>query len=211
LLIPELLPRHLSRALYLDADVLVRHDPSPLFAIALGDAIVGAARDAAITSTDHELSGVRDRALARPYFNTGVLVMDMERWREAGLTERALGYAAASAEPLRWAEQDALNAVLDTWHELDPRWNTQHSLFLSRDRFRAAGIWHFVGGKPWNPKCQAPGTMSWAAGLLRSGWYTPREGVVWLLGWLGARCWLDRSGTPRWEPLLRRLRRPRPG
>src|SRR5215207_9992736 len=36
LLIPELVPPHVQRAVYLDADVLVRRDLSPLFTIELG-------------------------------------------------------------------------------------------------------------------------------------------------------------------------------
>src|SRR5437764_13608615 len=42
LLIPELVPTHIQRAVYLDPDVLVLRDLSPLLTIELGDAPFGA-------------------------------------------------------------------------------------------------------------------------------------------------------------------------
>ena len=167
LLIPELVPRQIRRAVYLDSDVLVRGDLSPLFTVELGDALVGAVRDFAIGSTVHEMSGVRDPDRPRVYFNTGVLVMDVARWRNEGLADRALEYAAAGSEPLPWADQDALNAVLESWHELEYRWNVQQrNLFMAerlprteitehlhRQRwnlYRTAVVLHFVGPNPWS-------------------------------------------------------------
>jgi lipopolysaccharide biosynthesis glycosyltransferase len=220
LLIPEIVSRHIRRAVYLDADVMVRRDLSPLFTIELGDALVGGVRDFAITSTDHDWSGVRDRAHPTPYFNTGVLVMDLARWRSMGLAERALQYAAADGEPLPWADQDALNAVVESWHELDYQWNVQLNLFLAErppptnftDRlydqrwciYRAGAILHFTGPpKPWSPWRTTPGTMSWVRTLMRTGWYSRREGLIWLIRWLGnrARSWLGATRR-RWRAAL---------
>jgi lipopolysaccharide biosynthesis glycosyltransferase len=153
------------------------------------------------------MSGVRERGHARPYYNTGVLVMDIERCREVGLADRALEYAAADSGPLRWADQDALNAVAEQWHELDRRWNVQQrNLFLSRRQrlisrrqreswrlYRQAAVLHFVGPNPWDPECLTPGTMGWVRALLRSGWYSPVEAVTWLTPWATkrARHWLE--------------------
>ena len=81
LLIPDLLPAHVRRVIYLDGDVLVRRDLSPLFHVELGDAPVAAVRDFAIGSTTHDWSGVRESAVPRPYFNSGLLVIDVARWR----------------------------------------------------------------------------------------------------------------------------------
>jgi lipopolysaccharide biosynthesis glycosyltransferase len=103
---------------------------------------------------------------------------------------------------LPWADQDALNAVVENWHELDGRWNFQPiNVDLSRRRllvdpayrerwslYFTASVLHFVGAtKPWSPYCTTAGTGAWARALLRSGWYSPREARSWLLASLRAR------------------------
>jgi len=204
LLIPELLPAHISRAVYLDGDLLVTSDLSPLFDLELGDAPFAAVRDYAIGSTSHKLSGVREPVASRPYFNAGVLAMDLERWRQTGFAERALAYADAQTEPLFWADQDAMNAVAEKWHELDLRWNVQATVLkhiedtrtdltdrLSRERddlYRTAAVLHFAGyHKPWIPRASPPATIRWACALKRSGFYEPGEYLRWVVPWLSKR------------------------
>jgi lipopolysaccharide biosynthesis glycosyltransferase len=224
----ELVPEHIQRVVYLDADVLVRRDLSPLFTTELGDAPAGAVRDFAIPSTAHELSGVRDRSHPRTYFNAGVLVIDVPRWRKVGLTDQALKYAAASSEPLPLVDQDALNAVVENWHELDYKWNLQQIIFwadrrprsgfgddLYRQRwdlYRAAAVLHFVGGpKPWHRLCTLPGTTAWVRTMIRTGWHPPSKALAWLLRYLRsrARYWLG-TIRRRWRVPLdpRRAHRP---
>jgi lipopolysaccharide biosynthesis glycosyltransferase len=125
LLAPELLPASVRRIVYLDGDVLVKGDLTPLFLMALDGAPFAAARDMAVLSTSHELSGVRDQVEPRPYFNSGVLVIDATGWRAAGIADRSLAFASGTGAPLRSADQDAMNAVADRWCELEPGWNVQ--------------------------------------------------------------------------------------
>jgi lipopolysaccharide biosynthesis glycosyltransferase len=153
------------------------------------------------------MSGVRERTEARPYFNAGVLVMDVSAWRRENVGERALRYVVGGS-PLQWADQDSLNGVVEHMHELDARWNAQHSNFLPRNRHRSAAVWHFIGGKPWNPRSKTPGTYAWVWNLARSGWFSRVEVLKWLLFWLGARGWLNRAGEVRWPRLAKLLRRP---
>jgi lipopolysaccharide biosynthesis glycosyltransferase len=205
LLIPELLPANIRRAVYLDGDLLVKSDVSPLFEVELGDAPFAAVRDFVIGSTSHGSSGVREPVVSRPYFNAGVLAIDVARWRDTGFAERALAYAAAGTRPLLFADQDAMNAVAEKWHQLDLRWNVQVQLLrhiedmprtdltdrLSHERddlYRGAAVLHFTGSqKPWNPWVAAPGTMLWARALMRSGWYKPAEYLRWVVPWLSKR------------------------
>jgi lipopolysaccharide biosynthesis glycosyltransferase len=203
LLIPELLPRHIRRVVYLDADVLVRRDLAPLFELNLRKAPLGAVRD----------------FLDRPgrYFNAGVLVMNMEAWRMRALADRAFQYVAAHRD-LHDLDQGALNAIVEDWCELDSRWNVQHgNLFfvppierpppteyterLYRQRwhlYRQAVVLHFVGGaKPWFHWCRVPGTTFWVRTLIRSGWFTLAEALVWLLRWGGKRARFQVGMTSR--------------
>jgi len=91
-----------------------------------------------------------------PYFNAGVLIIDLDSWRRAHVGERALSFIAQYRPALM--DQDALNAVVSgQWLELDPMWNTITYWFRSRSRqrrysalLRRARIVHYAGHrKPW--------------------------------------------------------------
>lgn len=161
LFIPELLCRgDVSRAIYLDCDVIVRDDLSKLWRTDLEGRPLGAVRD---------LGGIhRLKDLSLPsgskYFNSGVLLLDLRQWKERGLSVRVAKYAEANAKRLTYHDQDALNAVLHgEWLELPPRWNTQTNMLHKhpRDEEMAgstaaeiaedAAIIHFTGSsKPWH-------------------------------------------------------------
>ena len=215
-LIPELLPANITRAVYLDGDLLVTDDLSPLFALGLGNAPLAAARDMAIWSTDNKGSGVHDLVEPRPYFNAGVLVIDVTRWRAERFSDRVQAFANAAREPLLYADQDAMNAVVDDWYELDSRWNVQLTMFDHRnvltdsqrsDLFQRAAVLHFAGGaKPWQPWCTQPGAMRWAQALRRSGWYNTSEWLRWSLTLLRKRAVY--TGKVRAKAVLRRSDRP---
>jgi lipopolysaccharide biosynthesis glycosyltransferase len=188
LLIPELLPAQVNRAVYLDGDVLVTSDLSPLFELELGDA---------------PFAAVRDQAIGGSYFNAGVLVLDLERWRRTGLAERALAYADAQTQPLFWADQDALNAVADDWYELELRWNVQANVPEPErdDLLRTAAVVHFAGyHKPWIPRATPAATLPWARALRRSGWYGPGEYLRWIVPLLGKRAILAAGRRMRPQP-----------
>jgi lipopolysaccharide biosynthesis glycosyltransferase len=192
LLIPELLPRHVQRAVYLDSDVLVRGDLSPLFDLELDGALLAAVTDFAVASAPHPLFG---EGMPR-YLNSGVLVLDVGKWRSVALAERVLGYAAAQQQVLPFSDQDALNAVAEDWYELDPRWNVQQGFlwrpalapeFASQREalYDGAVVLHFTGGaKPWHVDSTTPGTFLWLRALIGSGWFSRREGRHWLALWL---------------------------
>ncbi len=201
LLIPGLLPAHTRRGVYLDSDVLIRGDISPLFTLSLGDAAVGASREFLIHSTEDEMSGVRGHRPARPYLNAGVLVFDVPAWTDAKITERALSFARDNTPP--WLDQDALNAALDKWHDIGPEWNLQVGAFRTafpasafplagryadpQRLYRSAAVLHFTGGNPWDPRCNSRGTSAWVWYLLRLRWYSPTQSVGWTLHWLRVR------------------------
>jgi UDP-glucose/galactose:(glucosyl)LPS alpha-1,2-glucosyl/galactosyltransferase len=207
LLIPDLLPTSVRRAVYLDGDVLVREDLSPLFRVELGGAAFAAVRDFGPPRSDSE-SAVGEPVEPKPFFNLGVLVIDLTRWRTVGFADRALAFAQSTKAPLPYADQDAMNAVAtaDDWLELGFRWNVQVLLmyrpdlprtdltdWLYRNRselYRSAAIIHFNGlPKPWQPWSYgtSKGKTLWAWQLIRSGWYGPMELLRWFVPWLGRR------------------------
>ena len=219
LLIAEILPRRITRAVYLDSDVLVRGDLSRLLETPLNGAALGAVRDYAIATTTHPWSGLEEQAAPHPYLNAGVLVIDLARWRATGLGDRALRFSAQPHPEPSWDDQGMLNAVVENWHELDPTWNvqllnlavlerlppTEISKRLVTERrtlMRHGAVLHFVGPNPWSTKSTVTCTGEWVAALLRTGWYSPLQAVlwlaVWLCGWIPRRCvWLTRRALVR--------------
>jgi lipopolysaccharide biosynthesis glycosyltransferase len=167
LLIPELLPRDICKAIYLDCDVAVIGNISELWDIGLGTKALLAGRDT--TGTVSQPTGLKNFAeLGIPadshYFNAGVLVINLEVWRTRNLTETLLNYLESHRDIIQLADQEALNAILwNDWAELDYSWNWQ---IVWRDYRlgRAMPSWippmqpkriiHFITGeKPWKPGC----------------------------------------------------------
>lgn len=200
LLLADLLPEHVTRALYVDADVLVQADLTPLLNSALDGAPVGAVRDYAIGTTDHPWAGLESVRPPRTYMNAGILLIDLERWRAAALGERTLSYAAGQRERLSWEDQGALNAVVPRWCELDLTWNVQLLNLAVAERLphtdltddlvarrraliRDGAILHFVGPNPWSTRSTVAGTTRWVRWFVRSGWYSPLGAAAWVTGW----------------------------
>jgi lipopolysaccharide biosynthesis glycosyltransferase len=201
LLIAEILPRHIARAVYLDADVFIRRDLTPLLTTDLDGAPLGAVRDYAIDTTAHPWAQIEGGTQARPYLNAGVLVIDVPLWRRTGLGDRALRYVEDHGESPSWDDQGALNAVIDRWHELDPIWNVQllnlavmerlpatttapRLIAQRRTLMREGAVLHFVGPSPWSTTSTVRGTGAWVITLLHSGWYAPHQAATWLVPWL---------------------------
>jgi lipopolysaccharide biosynthesis glycosyltransferase len=168
--LPELLPE-VDRILYLDCDAIAADSLDPLWEIDLGDHYLGAVTN--IFQRNH-VHRPAELGLDGPqvYFNSGVLLMNLDQMRRDRCTAALLAYARAHARELEWPDQDALNVVLGERRlELHPRWNVMNSMFAFnaarrafgrkalRDARRTPGIRHFEGpaaNKPWDPECNAP-------------------------------------------------------
>lgn len=165
--LPELLPT-VDRLLYLDADLLVTDDLSPLWELDLRDRYLGA-----VTNVIEPEYADRPAALGLTpdsYFNAGVLLLNLAAMRRDGCTEALRRFGVDEAPRLLWRDQDALNVVLGSRRlPLRPRWNCMNSvMFLpwAADVFDAGAlaearenpaIRHFEGpahNKPWHLLCE---------------------------------------------------------
>ena len=154
-LIPRLFPETVSRVLYLDADLLVFGDLGALWEVDLEGAVVGAVLDALDLPLKQGAPGLDGMPRVHHYFNSGVLLIDLPRWREERISERALEYLTRHPRS-PFPDQDALNVACDgLWKRLDPRWNFQNhykTRIADMGSAERPAIVHFVTGvKPWKP------------------------------------------------------------
>ncbi|WP_318998488.1 glycosyltransferase family 8 protein [Marinobacter sp.] len=167
ILLAEYLPEDIHRVIYIDADTYVVDDIAKLWQTDLSGHPVGAVEDLS-------RSACKTIDIPRPkYFNSGVLVMDLDAWRQQGIARKVVRYAADNAHRLNYVDQCSLNAVLHKdWARLPPRWNQQATVYKAlnrhsagsgyekaelREAIRNPAIYHFTGReKPWLWYCFAP-------------------------------------------------------
>jgi len=155
-LIPRVFPDTISKVLYLDVDLLVLDDLDPLWETDLEGAVVGAVLDKVDEQIKGGEAGFEALPRVRDYFNAGVLLIDLNRWREERISEKALEYLIQHPRSL-YSDQDALNVVCDGfWKKLDARWNFQkhwENRILDMSPEQRPRIVHFVTrAKPWDPR-----------------------------------------------------------
>lgn len=165
------LPDDCRQVLLLDSDMIVLKDVSKLSATPMGDATILAAlnQDAPLVSMVHSplltASGLSPRS---PYFNAGLMLVNLERWRSNKIEKRLLSTFSSDRCSARWGDQCILNVVLhEQWGILDPRWNVQVGdppyagslgIGLGEVDFeeirKEPYIVHYTGdNKPWHPEC----------------------------------------------------------
>jgi lipopolysaccharide biosynthesis glycosyltransferase len=143
--IPDLLYTNVQKALYLDCDLIIEGDITELWRIDISDYFLAAIED--ITGID------RKRALSipnsSPYFNSGVMLLNLKKWRENNISSKVLNFIKHNHSKIVWWDQDALNAILyDKWLKLDNEWNLQTHAHSSQV---IPKIIHYSSQiKPWN-------------------------------------------------------------
>ena len=201
--IPDVLPLHHTRALYLDSDLVVQSNLGDLWITSFDGAAILAAQDAGVPYvSDHRgLASYRALGLSptAPYFNSGVMAMDLTRWRTERISEQVMNYLDAHAHENHFGDQDGLNAVLaHDWKPISAAWNVPHFIqapywmqnahawadsgFLHEIRAlrthlpSAAHIIHYAGAdKPWHRASHYPLQWPWYQALWASGWHSPTE------------------------------------
>ena len=189
-LLPDLLPRA-ERLLYLDVDTLALGAVDELWNTDFDGQLI-----AAVDNVLHPRMVSRPAQLGlppdAPYFNSGVLLMDLDGMRRDGTPGKVIDCARARGTDLLWPDQDALNIVLAPRRKaLHPRWNCQNSFFYWRERSievlgRAAldeavtspALLHFEGpswAKPWHGFCDHPYRAAWRSVQRATGWDLPRS------------------------------------
>ncbi|MDR1952453.1 MAG: glycosyltransferase family 8 protein [Elusimicrobiota bacterium] len=145
LLIPEILPDDVKKAIYLDCDIIVNIDIKDLWDIDIENYLLAAVSMNA--STKHE--GFEDS-----YFNSGVIVFNNCALREFNFEKKWRDYAANLPKEtvLTFPDQDVLNYTVGKNALLLP----QKYNIIDENIGNAKGIIHYAGRKPWGILCAHP-------------------------------------------------------
>ncbi|MEQ1943298.1 glycosyltransferase [Mesorhizobium sp. VNQ89] len=132
---------------YADCDVLFNRSVADLAATPLNGALLAAHDEQQYY--DPKYRARLPMKSGAPYFNSGVLVFNMEQVRGEGLLERTRRFAQERRDICLQHDQDALNVVFEgRWQTMDPRWNVMTN-FNSQIPFAESFARHFSWGKPW--------------------------------------------------------------
>lgn len=176
--VAEFFPASVGKVLYLDSDMIVVGNIGGLWRADLGDAVIGAVTIPG--STRCAAFGIPEKY---GYFNSGVLVIDLARWRREGIFTRLIDYLDANADKIVDADQDVLNACLYDrrlplpyiYNAISPFFFDYHPMGMSAAELEAvrdqARIIHFNGAsKPWSYMCRHPRRADYWRYLARTEW-----------------------------------------
>jgi lipopolysaccharide biosynthesis glycosyltransferase len=149
LLLSRYLDASFEQILYLDSDLLIRRSISQLWDQPFDGCSLLAVPDVAcplidarrVTSSrlarpylatlrpvgNYRQLGIRAEA---PYFNSGVLLIDLESWRQQQMCERLVECLQKNGRHIWCWDQYALNVCLaDQWRPISPQWNQGAHIF----------------------------------------------------------------------------------
>jgi lipopolysaccharide biosynthesis glycosyltransferase len=172
---------HVNKILYLDCDLLIQQDITQLWNESLHGKLLAAVQNPEIMH--NHLLGLES---TQDYFNAGIMLIDLKRWRDEKISQRAMEFLHLNGDNLFWPDQDAVNYLANNdWQRIDPKWNVQSEFFtggggklkyLEKEVHAAIqnpAIIHFTGqSKPWDYFNRHPKSMEFVKlGLKSTYWW----------------------------------------
>lgn len=166
LLVGELLPKNLDKILYLDGDTIIRSNLAKLWKTDLTNHAIAASIEPTVDKRRKSSLGLD----GYPYYNAGVLLIDLKNWRRQNIGTEIIDFYQAHSGQLFANDQDAINgSQKGKIYTLSPKYNysnifDQYSYrfltklcdfpYISYQTFEAARqnptIIHYLGEeRPW--------------------------------------------------------------
>lgn len=108
LILDKFLDENIDKVLYIDGDTIVRGSLKELWQTDLGDNILAASIEPTVDKKRKENLGLEKY----PYYNAGVLLINLNKWRNEKAGKMILDYYKANNGRLFANDQDAINAAL---------------------------------------------------------------------------------------------------
>jgi len=131
LALPDIMPEDVHKIIYLDSDMLVFGDISELWSTDVEKIPLAAVPDYGIMSSArlwNEKESFIGMKKDGTYFNSGVLVINLNMWKEHDLGHELLSLVREEQYP--HLDQDSLNKIfMDNWISLPLKWNIIPPIF----------------------------------------------------------------------------------
>lgn len=153
--IPLLKPE-IKKAIYTDVDVIFMSDITELYNEDLHGYALGAVWEDHMEAKGNNADHLKRLGISagHKYFSSGLLLLDLEKWRENNLTEKVLQKEPELREKLKFPDQDLLNATFaENYQLLDEKYVVtapRARKHYKNGKLVDCVIRHFEGGKkPW--------------------------------------------------------------
>lgn len=229
----DLLPSYIDKVLYLDCDLVVNGSLEELWNWEFKGITC-------IAAVEEQLSiGIkRTKALGYPqkysYFNAGVLLVDVNKMREAYSYKKAINYIQQKKDIIQYHDQDVLNGLFYDKKEFLPlEFNVMDIYLYQRTKLPqryineeksllSPKIIHFSGPmKPWFKECKHPykelyyfylSNTEWRSYIPKSKFTKRQDKLIYLakeltkkfLGLLRIKCYNFRKNLPSSRKLIPR-------
>lgn len=183
-ILSSLLPTEIKSVLYLDCDLVVLRSVSDLFNLDMDNYALAAVEDYCIVNDHHRMQ--LGLSYQSPYFNGGVLFINLEYWRKHSVENKLFQYID-SCKIDYFQDQDALNYVFkNKWLQLSPIWNKinmqaiKGSVFKypldKKEYYQNPIIIHYAWGaiKPWLNIHYLPNAVFYHTYLRKTPWRETR-------------------------------------
>ena len=165
---PYILHGKIKRALYLDADILCLGNINDLFTMDL-PSVIGIVEDGLKGNAKTELMIDLGISSHKTYFNSGVMLIDIDRYFEEDILSKFIDCIKNNITKLKMYDQDAFNIILGKEaYYLDDMYNIQK--FMPTKNTQIV-FFHFVGSlKPWGLNVNRFKSDTWKEFYYSSAW-----------------------------------------
>lgn len=203
LFIARVLPEDVSRVLYLDCDTIVTDDLTALWHTDMGTCYLGMVAEPTATKARRVQLGMD---VNQPYFNAGVLLINLALWRSEDAEGTVLRYYCSKGGDFIAPDQDAINGAFPgRIYELAPRynygsvqiyypWKAQKRIsaptpFMNEEAYRKGkekpAIIHYLGEeRPWRAGNHHPYTVEYERNLALTPWKDSEKDEGWRMYFL---------------------------
>jgi lipopolysaccharide biosynthesis glycosyltransferase len=203
LFVARFLPAEVERVLYLDCDTIVIDRLEDYWSTALGDCVLAAVPEPVITKSRKPLLEMEE---SLDYYNSGVLLFDLKKWREMDAERIVLTYFAEHNGRLVAGDQDAINACFKgKIRSVAPKYNyasyniyypyrllrklSGAAPYVSREVYEESkahpAIIHYLGEeRPWRAGNTHPYADEYKKYLAMTDWHDAPDEEGWKLYFL---------------------------